>query len=66
MLEREYGAFFPGEKGEVGMKVVHEKIWAAHSGYWKDEWDNSWKEMLQFYRSEDFNAARRADGVIMI
>lgn len=66
MLEREYGAFFPDEKGEMGMKVVHEKIWAAHSGYWKDEWDNTWKEMLQFYRSEVFSAARRADGVIMV
>ncbi|OSS50810.1 hypothetical protein B5807_04572 [Epicoccum nigrum] len=66
MLGREYGAFFPGEKGEMGMKVVHEKIWAAHSGYWKDEWDNTWKEMLQFYRSEEFSAARRGDGAIMV
>ncbi|KAF2625829.1 glycosyltransferase family 8 protein [Macroventuria anomochaeta] len=62
MLEREYGAFFPDEKGEKGMKVVHEKIWAAQRGVWKEEWDNSWKEMLQFYGSEEFETVRRADG----
>ena len=65
MLEREYGAFFPGEEGEMGMKVVHEKIWAAR-GHWKTEWDDTWNEMLQFYRSEEFSASRRADGIIMI
>lgn len=62
MLEREYGAFFPDEKGEKGMKVVHEKIWAAKSGYWKEEWEGTWKEMLQFYGSEEFRVARAADG----
>lgn len=62
MLEREYGAFFPNEKGEKGMKVVHEKIWAAQRGHWKDEWDNTWREMFQFYGSGDFRAARMADG----
>ncbi|KAF1923457.1 glycosyltransferase family 8 protein [Didymella exigua CBS 183.55] len=63
MLEREYGAFFPDEKGERGMKVVHEKIWAARGGFWKDEWEGTWKEMLKFYRSEEFMAARAAGGV---
>lgn len=62
MLEREYGAFFPDEKGEMGMKVVHEKIWAAQRGFWKDEWDKTWKEMLAFYRSEEFQVVRKADG----
>lgn len=62
MLEREYGAFFPDEKGEKGMKVVHEKIWAAQRGHWKDEWNDTWKEMLQYYASEGFVAARKADG----
>jgi inositol 3-alpha-galactosyltransferase len=64
MLEREYGAFFPNEKGEKGMKVVHEKIWAAKSGFWKEEWDNTWAEMLRFYGGNEFEAARAADGAI--
>ncbi|KAF3032355.1 hypothetical protein E8E12_003470 [Didymella heteroderae] len=63
MLEREYGAFFPNEKGEKGMKVVHEKIWAAKSGFWKDEWDGTWAEMLKFYGGDEFRAVRAADGV---
>ncbi|KAJ4367756.1 hypothetical protein N0V86_009878 [Didymella sp. IMI 355093] len=62
MLEREYGAFFPDEKGEKGMKVVHEKIWAAKSGFWRDEWDGTWAEMLRFYGGDEFRAARAADG----
>lgn len=65
MLEREYGAFFPKEEDEKRIKVVHEKIWAAQKGYWKDEWDNTWKEMLQFYGSEEFRAARLADGEVL-
>lgn len=63
MLEREYGAFFPNDKGEKGMKIVHEKIWAAKGGFWKEEWDNTWAEMLGFYRSEEFKAARAADRI---
>ncbi|KAH6644311.1 nucleotide-diphospho-sugar transferase [Boeremia exigua] len=62
MLEREYGAFFPKEGGEKGLKVVHEKIWAVQRGVWKEEWENTWKEMTHFYASEEFLAARRADG----
>ncbi|KAJ8117042.1 hypothetical protein OPT61_g1681 [Boeremia exigua] len=62
MLEREYGAFFPNADGEKGIKIVHEKIWAVQSGHWKDEWDGTWKEMLDFYRSEAFIAAREEDG----
>lgn len=58
MLEREYGAFFPNENGEKGMKIVHEKIWAAQRGVWKAEWEDTWKEMIQFYESEEFIAAR--------
>ena len=65
MLKREYGASFPNENGEKGMKVVHEKIWAAQRGYWKDEWENTWKEMLQFYGSGEFKMARRADGDVI-
>ena len=61
----EHLARVPGEEGEMGMKVVHEKIWAAR-GHWKTEWDDTWNEMLQFYRSEEFSASRRADGIIMI
>ena len=64
MLEREYGAFFPDEKGEKGMKVVHEKIWAAKGGFWKEEWDSTWTEMLRFYGGDEFKAARAANGVI--
>ncbi|KAL1642992.1 hypothetical protein SLS61_009454 [Didymella pomorum] len=63
MLEREYGAFFPDEKGEKGMKVVHEKIWAAKGGFWKEEWDNTWAEMLRFYGGDEFKVVRAADGV---
>lgn len=62
ILSREYGAFSPKENGETGLKVVHEKIWAAQRGPWKDEWENTWKEMMTFYGSEEFVTARRSDG----
>lgn len=61
MLPREYGAFFPKEEGEKGLKVVHEKMWAVQRGPWKDEWDSTWKEMLAFYGSEEFVTIRKAD-----
>ncbi|KAJ4992827.1 hypothetical protein SVAN01_01531 [Stagonosporopsis vannaccii] len=64
MLPREYGAFFPKDEGEKGLKVVHEKIWAAQRGPWKDEWDNTWKEMNAFYGSGEFVTARRSDGEV--
>ena len=65
MLEREYGAFFPNEEEQKKLKVVHEKIWAAGDGWMKQEWDDTWKEMLEYYGSDEFKAARRADGVVV-
>ena len=59
MLEREYGAFFPNEEEHKRLKVVHEKIWAAERGWMKEEWEGTWKEMLAFYGSEEFQKARR-------
>lgn len=62
MLPREYGAFFPKKDGEMGLKVVHEKLWAFRKGPWKNEWDRTWEEMTSFYGSEEFVTARKADG----
>lgn len=62
MLEREYGAFFPSEEEAGKLKVVHEKMWVIKSGWMKEEWDGTWKEMLGFYGSEEFKEARRRDG----
>lgn len=58
MLEREYGAFFPNEEEHGRLKVVHEKIWAAERGWMKEEWENTWQEMLKFYASEEFREKR--------
>jgi alpha-N-acetylglucosamine transferase len=63
MLEREYGAFFPSEEEHGKLKVVHEKIWAAEGGWMRQEWDDTWEEMLEYYGSDEFKAARRTDGV---
>ena len=58
-LERQWGGFFPtGEEGDGSLKVVHEKIWVAKQGWMKEEWELGWKEMIEFYESEDFAKAR--------
>lgn len=64
MLEREYGAFFPNAEEHTRLKVVHEKIWAAESGWMKEEWEGTWQEMLSFYGSEEFKQARKRDSEI--
>ncbi|CAA9959240.1 Alpha-N-acetylglucosamine transferase [Pyrenophora teres f. maculata] len=63
-LERTWGGFFPTEEdGDGRLKVVHEKIWVAESGWLKDEWKSGWRNMMGFYGSESFRAARELDGV---
>jgi alpha-N-acetylglucosamine transferase len=57
-LERPWGGFFPKEDEEGRLKVVHEKIWVAKQGWMKKEWERGWIEMLDWYQSEDFAAAR--------
>ncbi|KAF1828116.1 nucleotide-diphospho-sugar transferase [Decorospora gaudefroyi] len=64
-LERQWGGFFPTEaEGGGKLKVVHEKIWVADSGWMKEEWERGWKEMIEFYRDVDFVKARDNDGVV--
>jgi hypothetical protein len=29
----------------------------------RQEWDDTWEEMLEYYGSDEFKAARRTDGV---
>ncbi|UPX10448.1 uncharacterized protein EKO05_0001109 [Ascochyta rabiei] len=64
LLDREYGAFFPNEEEHKRLRVVHEKIWAAERGWMKDEWEGTWREMLDFYRSEEFKTLRKTDGEV--
>ena len=63
-LERTWGGFFPTEEERDGrLKVVHEKIWVAEGGWLKEEWESGWRDMMAFYASENFRAARELDGV---
>ncbi|KAF9701672.1 hypothetical protein EKO04_001055 [Ascochyta lentis] len=64
MLDRKYGAFFPNEEEHKGLKVVHEKLWAAERGWMKEEWEGTWREMLDFYGSDEFKELRERDGEI--
>lgn len=64
-LERQWGGFFPTEaEGDGKLKVVHEKLWVADSGWMKDEWGGIWTEMIEFYEGEEFDKARNSDGTV--
>jgi alpha-N-acetylglucosamine transferase len=66
-LERPWGGFFPTEEeGDGKLKVVHEKLWAIEKGWMKEEWEMGWKDMMEFYNSEDFARAREDDGVVTV
>jgi alpha-N-acetylglucosamine transferase len=63
-LQRQWGGFFATEEeGDGRLKVVHEKIWVIKKGWMKDEWELGWKQMVEFYESEDFAHAREKDDV---
>jgi inositol 3-alpha-galactosyltransferase len=65
-LERQWGGFFPSEEdGDGRLKVVHEKLWVAKDGWMKGEWEQGWKQMIEFYESENFANARNNDGTAM-
>jgi hypothetical protein len=57
-LGRPWGGFFPKEDEEGRLKIVHEKIWVAKQGWMKKEWERGWIEMVDWYQSGDFAAAR--------
>lgn len=46
--------------------IVHHKLWATlldpDDAWWKDEFNNTWNEMLDYYKSNEFKAARLEDG----
>jgi inositol 3-alpha-galactosyltransferase len=57
-LERQWGGFFPRKDEEGTLKVVHDKIWAIGEEWLRREWEKEWKEMLIWYKSEEFLETR--------
>lgn len=62
---REWNGVASQEEDEGKLRIVHEKLWNdAFGPKWvKGMFRRNWEEMCEFYESEAFDMARRADGL---
>lgn len=62
-LPREYNGYFPTEDDKDKLKVLHEKLWAFDgvTQWTKGIWTEAWDDMVIYFDSKDFAAARKGD-----
>ena len=64
ILPRKYNAYFPSEKDEGEVSIVHEKLWSSdvkRASWLNGIWEDGWKEMIEFFDSDVFIEFREQD-----